>query len=90
MSYRIQYGPPQKPFRSRLQFLRLHVLILVSFLVFLFLVNTMWPEGAEYIRNSAQMFRAKVGDALNILEENLVSKEPLVAVFSDLLPFLSQ
>lgn len=87
MGYRIHYGTPQKTFSRWLQIMRLHVLILVSFLAFLFLVNTMWPEGAEYIRDSAQLFRTKTASALNILKENLDSREPLVAVFSEFFSF---
>ncbi len=78
MSYRIDYRAAQKKLH-----IRLPALTLLSFLLFLLLVSTLWPEGAEYIRSSACQIRIKTAAALNLLEEEAFQGEPLTAVFSD-------
>ena len=90
MGYRIDYGTPQKKFYKGMLRMRLQVLTLLSFLVFLLLVNLLWPAGAEYLRNTALLFREKTVAALNLLEENFLSREPLASVFSDVLQILRQ
>lgn len=90
MSYRIDYGNQQKQLPGRMRHSRLHVLTLLSFLLFFLLVNVLWPEGAEYIQKTVLLFREKTAEALNILEMDFLFREPLSAAFSDVLQVLRQ
>ena len=78
MSYRIDYRTAQKN-----RHMRLPVLTLLCFLLFLFLVSALWPEGTEYIRTSVSHFRLKTAAAFRLLEGEALQGEPLAAVFSD-------
>ena len=82
MSYRIDYRSQHGINRNR-SMLRLPLLTVLSFLLFLFLVNAFWPEGAEYIRFSVSRFQTRTTAALNVLEEGVLYGEPLTAAFSD-------
>ena len=77
MSYRIDYRPSQK--KSRMGFLRLPVLTVLCFLLFLFLVNTYWPEGADRIAVWQESVTVMVLDRFG---EDLHRGEPLAEAFS--------
>ena len=81
MSYRIEYGSPQK--KRIYGLLRLPVLTALSFLLFLLLVNLFWTDGAELICSAIADIRSETADVLNTLEQDFLSGESLTAVFSD-------
>lgn len=83
MSYRIDYCTKKKLLRDGL--FRLSVLTILSFMLFLLLVNAMWPEGTALIHESVYQLRMRTAAALNLLEENYQNREQLTAVFSDLI-----
>ena len=82
MGYRIDYEKAQK--QLRIVHMRLPVLTLLSFHLFLLLVNSLWPEGAEYLHNSLHLLRLKTAGVLNVLEADILNRESLTAVFSDI------
>lgn len=59
------------------------MLTVLCFLLFLFLVNTFWPEGAAYLQASICQIQARTAAALNLLEADILDGEPLTAAFSD-------
>lgn len=79
MSYRIDYGFLHKNKHRR----RLPMLTVLSFLLFLFLVNTFWEEGVAYMQASICRLPARIAAALNLLEGDILAGEPLTAAFSD-------
>lgn len=83
MSYRINYCTKKKLLCNG--FFRLPVLTILSFMLFLLLVNAMWPEGTALIHESVYQLRLRTAAALNLLEENFQNREQLTAVFSDLI-----
>ena len=83
MSCRIEYGYSQK--KRMYGILRLPVLTALSFLLFLLLVNLFWTDGAELICSAIADIRSETADVLNTFEQDFLSKEPLIAVFSDLI-----
>ncbi len=83
MSYRIDYRTKNKLVRNG--YFRLPVLAILSFMLFLLLVNAMWPEGTALIQESVYQLRLRTAAALNLLEENYQNREQLTAVFSDLI-----
>ena len=85
MNYCISYRNPRRRTYSRLKYLRLHVLTLICFLLFLFMVNIMWHEGMDCLRNITLTLREKTSVVLNHIETGLLYKKPLSAVFSDIL-----
>lgn len=81
MSYRIDYGRKQKMKHSGN--FRLAALTLLSFLMFLMLVNSMWAEGAEYLRNLLRQLRSQTAAVLSVLETDILNRDPMTVVFSD-------
>jgi len=83
MHYRIDYSTPRIKARKGCTLLRLPVLTLLSFLLFLYLVTALWPEGAEYLLTSVHDLRARTAAALNHLEDAVLERNLPAAVFSD-------
>ena len=83
MGYRIHYQSEKKKDRKLRNHSRLAVLIAVCFLVFLLLVETCWPEGAEVIR-TMNVFSEEIipVSALNDLENGLLQGESLVKAWT--------
>lgn len=79
MGYRIHYQSEKKKDRKLRNGSRLAVLIAACFLFFLFLVETFWPEGAEFIQTinvfSEEMIPVS---ALNDLENGLLQGDSFV------------
>lgn len=83
MGYHISYRSIHKKHVKKGCSLRLPLLILVCFLLFLFLVQTQWPDGAEVLRNVFSFHGDAVAvSALNDFAEELRQGEPLLAAFS--------
>lgn len=84
MGYRIEYHTAQRKQHNFISFVRLPVLTMMCFLIFLFLVEAMWPDGAAWIQKSG-FFSGTIAavSALNELAAELHCGEPLVTAFSD-------
>ena len=84
MSYRIQYPSPHAAKSIRQRKIRLPLLTVLCFLLFLFLVNTFWPQGAAYMAEKMAVLRRSAAVmALDRLAEDLLRGEPLAAAFSE-------
>ena len=86
MSYRINYGSSNRKNGNSVTKFRLSALTALCFLAFLFLVNTFWPEGSDYLGEilAGQNTSASVV-ALERFAEELHHGEPLVEAFSKFL-----
>lgn len=85
MRYRIDYTTKHRRKGRHLQPLRPAALTLLSFLLFLFWVNSRWTEGADYLRSWIPSIRITgMGDAMDRFAEKLYSNETLTEVFSSL------
>ena len=83
MSYRINYGSSHKKKGSPTAKIRLPALTALCFLVFLFLVNTLWPEGSAYLAGFLENRGASASVmALDRFTEELHHGEPLAEAFS--------
>lgn len=79
MGYRIHYLSEKKKDRKLRNCSRLTVLIAACFLIFLFLVETFWSEGAEVLRTMNVFSKEMIPvSALNDLENGLLQGESLV------------
>lgn len=84
MGYRIEYHTAQKRQGNYFYFIRLPLLTIVCFVIFLFLVGRMWTEGAELIQESGFLSKAMVAvSALDEFADELYYGEPLVTAFAD-------
>lgn len=84
MSYRIQYSSPYAAPCKKQSKIRLPLLTVLCFLLFLMLVNTFWPQGAEYMAEKMAALRQSAAVmALDRLAEDLFRGEPLSAAFSE-------
>lgn len=84
MSYRIQYPSPYAAPCKKQSKIRLPLLTVLCFLLFLFLVNTFWPRGAEYMGEKMAALRQSAAVmALDRLAEDLFRGEPLSTAFSE-------
>ena len=83
MSYRINYGSAHRKKGNPIAKFRLPALTALCFLAFLFLVNTFWPEGSDYLGEilAGQNTSASVV-ALERFAEELHHGEPLAEAFS--------
>lgn len=83
MRYRIDYTTKHRRKGRHLQ--RLAALTLLSFLLFLFLVNSHWTEGADYLQSWIPSIRITgMGDVMDRFAEKLYRDETLAEVFSSL------
>lgn len=84
MGYRILYHSVQKKPGNRGLSIRLPVLTLICFLLFLFLAHALWPEGTAAIQMVISTVReGEAFSVFNDLAEELRFGEPLVTAFSD-------
>lgn len=83
MSYRIQYRSYHAKKRRLAIKMRLPALTVLSFLVFLFLVNIFWPEGSACLGGILENRMAMVSaGALDRFAAELYDGEPLTEAFS--------
>lgn len=52
MGYRIVYRPAQKKQHAIIQYIRLPILVVISFFLFILLVESMWPDGAALLKKA--------------------------------------
>jgi len=84
MGYRIEYQSAQKKYANKSHYMRLPVLVVLCFFLFLFLVETLWPDGAALIRKAAFYPKEVIAvSALNDLADELRYGESLVTAFAD-------
>lgn len=84
MGYRIEYHTAQRKQGNFLRFVRLPLLTIVCFVIFLFLVGTLWPEGAAWIEKSGFFAKSMAAvAALDELADGLHYGEPLVTAFAE-------
>lgn len=84
MGYHIEYQTAQKKCSYKSFPLRLPALIILCFLLFLFLVNTIWNDGAAWMQKN--VFRAGSAiavSALDDLADELGYGEMVMSAFSD-------
>lgn len=78
MGYRVEYRPVKKVRRMEKRTVRLPALTALFFLLFLLLVNSIWPRGTEVLRGLAFSGDAAVtADALDVLAMELRAGEAL-------------
>lgn len=84
MGYRIEYHTVQRKQRTFVSFIRLPVLTIACFLIFLFLIDTTWPEGAALLEKSRLFSKGTAAaSALNDLADELYCGEPIMTAFAD-------
>ncbi len=80
MSYRIRYQSPQPGWSKSL---RLPILTILCFLLFVMLVNQNWQEGADYIKTGILFVqKSSITAAMDQFAGNLHRSESLSEVFS--------
>lgn len=85
MSYLIRYQSTRGTWLKKLTCIRLPLLAVLCFLLFVLMVNSFWPEGEAYIRSRTQARKESAAVmALDQLAEDLLRGEPLSAAFSEL------
>ena len=83
MGYRIHYRSGEKKDRKLRSYSRLMVLIAVCFLIFLFLVEGFWPEGAERMKKMSLLSEEIIPvSAFHDLENGLRQGESLIKLWT--------
>lgn len=84
MGFRIVYPTVQKQYGKKYGRVRLPVCIFFFFALFVFLVETMWPEGAVFLERFLPLGeKVSAVSALNNLAEELRLGERLYIAFAD-------
>ena len=83
MHYRIDYGDARRTGMKKVPCLRLPILIVLCFVIFLVLANQLWPEGSAligdavlYVRNSSAV------ESLEQFADNFRDGESVASAFS--------
>ncbi len=83
MSYRIRYQEQPRPLKMKFRAIRLPMMTLLAFILFLMLVHSRWQEGAAFLRSLAPWLQeSNAVVAFDRLVGQLQSEEPLLDVFS--------
>jgi len=84
MSYRINYQSMESHWSKKRSHIRLPLLTVLCFLLFLWMVNHSWQEGADFLRSRLYSLKeTAAAAALDQFAVELYRGEPLASAFSE-------